>query len=51
MFLIVGVDYFTKRIKVEPLAIIKEQKAAGFLWKNIIYCFSLPMILVTNNSK
>lgn len=35
-FLVVGIDYFTKWVKAEPLATISKQKVRNFLWKNIM---------------
>ena len=41
-FVIVVVDYFTKWVKVEPLATIIEQKIRNFVWHSIICRFGIP---------
>lgn len=48
---IVGIYYFTKWVKGQPLAMIFKQKANNFLWKNVIYRFGLPRVIVINNGK
>ncbi|RDX67047.1 Retrovirus-related Pol polyprotein from transposon 17.6, partial [Mucuna pruriens] len=40
-YLIVAVDYFTKRIEVEPVATISLKKIKRFYWRKIIYRFGL----------
>ena len=35
-FLIVGIDYFTKWVEAEALAIITEKNVRSFIWRNII---------------
>ena len=35
-YLLVGTDYFTKWVKVEPLANIRDVDAKKFFWKNIV---------------
>ena len=51
MFLVVGIDYFTKWVKMEALAIITEKNIRNFVWRNIICKFGIPRILVSNNGK
>nr|XP_023875439.1 uncharacterized protein LOC111987930 [Quercus suber] len=34
-FLVVAIDYFTKWVEAEPLAVITEAKIQHFVWKNI----------------
>lgn len=41
-------DYFTKWIEVEALAIITE-KQESFLQKSIIYRFDIPCLIITEN--
>ena len=45
-FLIVGIDYFTKWVKTEPLATITEKNVRSFIWKSIICKFGIPRVLV-----
>ncbi|RDX97002.1 Gypsy retrotransposon integrase-like protein 1, partial [Mucuna pruriens] len=48
-FLIVAVDYFTKWIEAEPVAVISAKRVKKFLWKKIICRFGLPAEIVSNN--
>ncbi|RDX65933.1 Retrovirus-related Pol polyprotein from transposon 17.6, partial [Mucuna pruriens] len=48
-FLIVVVDYFTKWIEAEPVAIISAERVKKFLWKKIICRFGLPAIIISDN--
>ena len=41
-FLVVSIDYFTKQMEVEPLAVITEAKIQHFVWKNLVYRFGIP---------
>ena len=50
-FLVVGIDYFTKWVEAEALATITEKNVRSFVWKNIIYKYSIPRILVLDNRK
>ena len=50
-FLIVVVDYFTKSVEVEALAATIEKNVRSFIWKNIIYKYRIPRVLVSNNGK
>ena len=50
-FLVVGIDYFTKWVEVEPVARITQQNVRNFVWKNIICRFRIPRILVSNNGR
>ena len=45
----VGTDYFTKWVKAEPLANIKDVDAKRFSWKNIVIRFGIPHTLVSDN--
>ena len=47
----VGVDYFTKWVEVEPLATITKQKVRNFFWRPIICRFGIPRALVSDNGK
>ncbi|XP_075633615.1 uncharacterized protein LOC142606101 [Castanea sativa] len=35
-FLLIAIDYFTKWVEAEPLAVITEGKIQTFIWKNIL---------------
>ncbi|RDX88243.1 hypothetical protein CR513_30191, partial [Mucuna pruriens] len=48
-FLIVVVDYFTKWIEAEPVAVISADRVKKFLWKKIICRFGLPAIIVSDS--
>ena len=50
-FTIIGVDYFTKWVEVEPLATINEQKVLNFVWWSIICRFRIPKSLISDNRK
>ena len=50
-FLVVGIDYFTKWVEVEALATIIEKNIRSFFWRNIIYRYRIPRILVSDNGK
>ena len=46
----VGIDYFTKWVEVEPLANIRDVDAKRFVWKNIVTWFRVPHVLISDNS-
>jgi len=48
-FLVVRIDYITKSVEAEPLAKITEPNIRNFIWKNIIYHFGIPRVLVSDN--
>ena len=48
-WLIVGIDYFTKRVKAEPLSNIRDQDAKKFFWKNILTKFGALHTLISDN--
>ncbi|XP_028113210.1 uncharacterized protein LOC114311294 [Camellia sinensis] len=48
-FFIVATDYFTKWVKAEPLATIKEKDMKRFVWQNVITRFGIPRALVSDN--
>ena len=50
-FLIMGIDYFTKWVKVEALATITEENVRNFVWRSIICKFGIPRVLVLDNGK
>ena len=45
----VGTDYFTKWVKLEPLANIRDVDAKRFVWKNIVTRFRIPHTLISDN--
>ena len=48
-YLLVGIDYFTKWVKTEPLANIRDVDVKRFIWKNIITRFGVPHTLISDN--
>jgi transposase InsO family protein len=50
-FLVVAIDYFTKWVKVEPLATITEKNIQNFVWKAVICQFGIPRVLDSDNGK
>ena len=50
-FLVVGIDYFTKSVEAEALATITEKNVQSFVWRNIIYWYDIPKVLISNNGK
>ena len=50
-FLVVGIDYFTKWVEAEPPATITEKSIHTFIWRNIIYRYRIPRVLVSDNGK
>ena len=50
-FLVVSIDYFTKWVEVEAVATITKNNVRNFVWKNIIYRYGIPRVLVLDNRK
>ena len=48
-FLLVAINYFTKWVEAERLAVITEDKIQTFVWKNIIYRFGIPRMIISDN--
>ena len=48
-YLLVGTDYFTMWVEVEPLANIRDVDAKNFVWKNIVTRFRVLHSLISNN--
>ena len=48
-YLLVGTNYFTKWVKIEPLANIRDVDAKKFVWKNIVTRFRVPFTLILDN--
>lgn len=51
MFLVMGIDYFTKWAEAEPLATITEKKVRSFVWKSVVCLFGIPKVLVSGSGK
>ena len=50
-FLLVTIDYFTKRVEAEALATITEARIQNFMWKNIICRFRIPRKIISDNGQ
>ena len=50
-FLVVIIDYFTKWVEAEPLAIITEAKIQHFMWKNLVCQFGIPRVIISDNGR
>ena len=48
-YLLVDTDYFTKWVKVEPLANIRDVDVKKFIWRNIVTRFGVPCTLISDN--
>ena len=47
--MLVGTDYFTKWVEVEPLENVRDVNAKKFVWKNIVTRFGVPRIPISDN--
>ena len=47
--LLITTDYFSKWIKVEAFALIKDKDVTQFIWKNIVCRFGTPQSIVSDN--
>ena len=50
-FLIVAINYFTNWVEVEPAAKIIKAKITSFIWKNIVYRFKIPNVIISDNGR
>ena len=50
-FLLVAIDYFTKWVEVEALAMITEVRIRSFVWRNIICRFGIPLTIISDNGR
>ena len=50
-FLLVTIDYFTKWVEAEALAMITEARIQNFVWKNIICRFKIPLTIISDNGR
>lgn len=48
---VVAVDYYTKRVKDEPLANITGKVVQKFFLKNIVCRFDLPRVVISDNGR
>ncbi|GJV64288.1 reverse transcriptase domain-containing protein [Tanacetum coccineum] len=48
-FIIVAIDYFTKRIEAKPLTKTTGKEVKNFVWQNIICRFGPPRVIVMDN--
>ena len=48
-YLLVSIDYFTKWVKAEPLANIRDVDAKRFVWKNIVTRIGVSYVLISDN--
>ena len=47
----VGIDYLTKWVEAETLTTITKKNMQSFVWKNIVYRYGIPRVLVSDNEK
>ena len=50
-FLLVAIDFFTKWVEAEALAMITEVRIQNFVWKNIICRFGIPLTIISDNGR
>ena len=48
-FLVVGIDYFNKLVEAKALATITEKNVRSLVWRNIIYRYGIPRVLISDN--
>ena len=48
-YLLVGTDYFTKRVEAKPLTNIRDMDTKKFVRKNIVTRFGVPRTLILDN--
>ncbi|XP_016173092.1 uncharacterized protein LOC107615552 [Arachis ipaensis] len=48
-YLIVAIDYYTKWIEAEPLASISSSNCRKFMWRQVITCFGIPEVVISDN--
>lgn len=48
-FLVIAVDYFTKWVEAEALAIVIANNVINFLWRSVVCRFGIPYAFVTDN--
>lgn len=50
-FLLVAINYFTKWVEAEPLAVITKAKIQNFVRQNIVCRFGIPRVIISNNGR
>ena len=40
-----------KWVEVKPTTMITKAKITNFVWKNVIYRFDIPNVIISNNGK
>ena len=50
-FPIITIDYLTKWVEVELIAMITKAKIRSFVWKNIVCRFGIPNTIISNNGR
>ncbi|KAL4580201.1 hypothetical protein LXL04_016385 [Taraxacum kok-saghyz] len=50
-FLVVAIDYFSKWVEAEPLAVISGKNIVKFVWRQIVCRFGLPNVIISDNGK
>jgi len=48
-YLLIGTNYFTKWVEIEPLVNIRDVDAKRFVWKNIVTRFGIPRTFISEN--
>jgi len=48
-YFIIAIEYFTKWIEAESVALITVHKVQHFVWKNIVCRFEISRRLLSNN--
>ena len=50
-FPIITIDYLTKWVEVELIAMITKAKIRSFVWKNMVCRFGIPNTIISNNGR
>lgn len=50
-FMVIMVDYFTKWVETEVLAMITTNNITHILWKNIVYRFDVPLNVILDKGR
>ena len=50
-FIVIVIDYFTKWVVAEPLAVITKTKIQHFMWKNLVCRFGIPQVIIFDNRR
>ena len=48
-FLLVATNYISKWVELEAYASIKDKDVSKFVWKNIVWRFEIPWVIIINN--